>query len=122
MRVFVLLFEAFLVNMWVCVGLPVVAVFVLVLDVLMVVQDMRMRMRQFVVRVLVSVRCGHQSSVHRTSIRCCRLIPLSSRCYTRPTGGWQAFPKTELNAPFLQLAKRRRCMFIPLSDRSDGWF
>lgn len=75
MRVFVLFFEAFLVNMCVCVGLPVVAVFVLVLDVLMVVQDMRVRMRQFVVRVLVSVWCGHRSSVRKTSIRGLPLNP-----------------------------------------------
>lgn len=121
MGVFVLLFEAFLVNMWMCVVLPVVAVFVLVLDVLMVVQDMRVRMRQFVVRVLVSVRCGHRSSVHKTSIRGCRLIPLASMLHG-PDRRLASISETGLNAPSLQLAKRRRCTFIPLSDRSDGSF
>jgi len=46
--------------MWVCVGLSVVAVFVFVLDMLMIVQNVRVGMGHIVVRVLVAVLCcGH---------------------------------------------------------------
>jgi hypothetical protein len=55
----VILFEITLVGVRVRVGLPVVAVFVLVLDVLMIVQDVRMCMCHIPVRVLVSVLRGH---------------------------------------------------------------
>jgi hypothetical protein len=58
-RVLVILFEAALVVVRVRVGLPVVAVFVFVLDVLMIMQDVRVCMRDIPVRVLVSVLCGH---------------------------------------------------------------
>jgi hypothetical protein len=58
-RVFVILFEVVLVGMLVCVGLPVVAVLVLVLDMLMVMQDVRVCMHYIPVRVFVSVLRGH---------------------------------------------------------------
>lgn len=51
-RVFVILYEAALMGVRVRVGLPVVAVFVFVLDVLMIMQDVRVRMRHIPVRVL----------------------------------------------------------------------
>jgi hypothetical protein len=57
--VFVILYEATLMGMRVRVGLPVVAVFVLVINVFMIMQDVRVCMRRISVRVLVSVRCGH---------------------------------------------------------------
>ena len=57
-RVVVILFKVALVGVRMRVGLPVVAVFVLVL---MIMQDVRVCMRQIPVRVLVSVRCGHPS-------------------------------------------------------------
>ncbi|MGH3780408.1 MAG: hypothetical protein ACRDRO_07215 [Pseudonocardiaceae bacterium] len=48
------------VGMWVSVGLAVVAVIVFVFDVLMIVQDVRVGVRDVVVRVLMGVLCcGH---------------------------------------------------------------
>lgn len=62
-RVFVILFEVLLVGMRVRVGLPVVAVFVLMINMIVIVQSVRVCMRHIPVRVLVSVRCGHLCSV-----------------------------------------------------------
>ena len=58
-RVFVILDQARLVSVWMGMGLPVVAVFVLVLDVVVVVQDVGMRMRLIPMGVLMGVLCGH---------------------------------------------------------------
>jgi hypothetical protein len=58
-RVFVILDQALLVSVWMGMGLPVVAVFVLVLDVVVVVQDVGMRMRLIPMGVLMGVLCGH---------------------------------------------------------------
>jgi hypothetical protein len=58
-RVFVILYEVALMGMRVCVGLPVMAVFVLVLNMVMIMQDVRVRMRHVLVGVLVSVLRGH---------------------------------------------------------------
>lgn len=64
-------FKILLVGMRVRVGLPVMAVLVLMLDVLMLVQGVRVGMRHLSVRVLMSVLRGH----------CC---PISGRiCSTR---------------------------------------
>lgn len=58
-RVFVILDQARLVSVWMGMGLPVVAVFVLVLDVVVVVQDVGMRMWLIPMGVLMGVLCGH---------------------------------------------------------------
>jgi hypothetical protein len=59
-RVFVSVHKFIVVGMRVRVGLSVVTVFVLVLDVVMIVQDVRVRMRYVPVRVLMTVLCcGH---------------------------------------------------------------
>jgi hypothetical protein len=68
-RVFVILYEAALMGMRVVVGLPVVAVFVFVLDVFMIVQDVRVRMRHIPVRVLVCVFRGHSAPFLAVSIQ-----------------------------------------------------
>jgi hypothetical protein len=60
-RVFVILDQACLVSVWMGMGLPVVAVFVLVLDVVVVVQDVGMRMRLIPMGMLMGVLCGHHS-------------------------------------------------------------
>lgn len=59
----VILYEGLLVGVRVGVGLPVVAVFVLMLDVLVIVQDVRMGMGRIRMAVLVSVLRGHPYSV-----------------------------------------------------------
>lgn len=68
-RVFVILCEAGLMGVGVRVGLPVVAVFVFVLDVLMVMQDVCVGMRHIPVRVLVCVLRGHSAPFLAVSIR-----------------------------------------------------
>lgn len=61
MRVLVRTFEVLLVDMRVPVGLSVVTVFVLVLNVFMIVQDVRMRMCHIPVSVLMGVLpTGHR--------------------------------------------------------------
>jgi hypothetical protein len=64
--VFVILYEVALMGMRVCVGLPVMAVLVLVLNMVMIMQDVRVRMRHIPVGVLVNVLRG-------------QLCPLSGR-------------------------------------------
>lgn len=60
MRVVVSVPEVAVVDMWMRVGLSVVTVFVLVLDMLMIMQNMRVSMGHIVVRVLMIVLCcGH---------------------------------------------------------------
>lgn len=60
MRVVVSVLKLLLVNVRMLVSLCVVTVFVFVLDVLMIVQDVRVRMRHVPVRVLMGVLCcGH---------------------------------------------------------------
>lgn len=54
-RVFVILFQALLVNMSVRMRLAVVAVIVLVLNVVMIMQDVRVSVRHSTVGVLVRV-------------------------------------------------------------------
>jgi hypothetical protein len=61
--VVVILYEALLVSVRVRVGLSVVAVFVLVIDVLMIVQDVRVAMRRIAVSVFMSVLSGHSCSI-----------------------------------------------------------
>lgn len=60
---FVILFEVALVWVRVRVGLPVMVVFVFVLDVLMIMKDVRVCMRRISVRVFMSMLCGHFCSV-----------------------------------------------------------
>ncbi len=57
MRVVVSVLHVLVVDMRVRVGLPVVAVFVFVLDMPMIVQNVRVGMGHIVVRVLMGVRC-----------------------------------------------------------------
>jgi hypothetical protein len=64
-RVLVVLDEACLVGVVMGVGLPVMAVFVLVFYVLVLMQDVGMRMPYVPVGVLVGVRRGH----HLTPVR-----------------------------------------------------
>jgi hypothetical protein len=58
-RVLVILGEARLVGVGMGVGLPVVAVFMLVFDVLVFMPEVGMRMRHISVGVFVGVWCGH---------------------------------------------------------------
>jgi hypothetical protein len=58
-RVLVVLGEARFVRVEMGVDLPVVAVLVLVFHVLVLMQDVSMRMRHISVGVLVGVWCGH---------------------------------------------------------------
>jgi len=62
-RVFVILHEARLMRMWMLVTVSVVTVLMLVLDVVVTVQDVRMRMGHIPVAVLVSVRRSHPCSI-----------------------------------------------------------
>jgi hypothetical protein len=62
-RVFVILHEARLMGVRMRVTLPVVTVLMLVLDVVVIMQDVRMRMSHIPVAVLVSVRRSHSCSI-----------------------------------------------------------
>jgi hypothetical protein len=62
-RVFVILYETRLVGVGVGVGLPPVVVFVLVFDVVVLVQDVGMRMCDILVGVLMGVLCSHYCSI-----------------------------------------------------------
>lgn len=68
-RVFVILYEAGLMGVRVRVGLPVVAVFVFVLNVVMIMQEVRVCMRRIPVRVLVCMLRGHSAPFLAVSIR-----------------------------------------------------
>jgi hypothetical protein len=107
---FVILYEAGLMDVRMRVGLPAVAVLVLVLNVLVLVQDVRVCMCYILVAVLVSVLRGHPSSIPGRSIR--RGPPpysnrsgLVNRCYTSRPGCWQVLSAKQLNARNVQLAK-----------------
>jgi hypothetical protein len=59
--VFVILYEAALMGVRVGVGLPIVSVFVRMLDMLVIMQDVGVRMRHIPMGVFVSVFRGHST-------------------------------------------------------------
>lgn len=103
-RVFVILYETRLVGMGVGVGLPIVAVFVLVFDVVVIVQDVGMRMCHILVGVLMGVLCGHRpcslpGGIASAEVPFYILIsdligPRLNRCYTPRADCWQVFSAT----------------------------
>ncbi len=116
-----ILYEAVLMGVWVRVGLPVVAVFVLVLNVFMIMQDVRVRMRHIPVRVLVCMLRGHSAPFLTVSIRrgprtTFELNGPPNRCYTPSANHRQLFAATELNASTLQLTNRRNYLSLGHTD------
>jgi cell shape-determining protein MreD len=59
MRVFVILYQTRLVGVGMCMGLPPVAVFVLVFNVVVIVQDVGVRMCDILVGVFMDVLGSH---------------------------------------------------------------
>jgi CTP:molybdopterin cytidylyltransferase MocA len=102
-RVLVILGEARFVGMVMDVDLPVVAVFVLVFHVLVLMQDVGMRMRHISVGVLVGVWCGH--------LPCSFLCPYWLPILHALRGPLKSFFRVHLNAHTLQLTRWRRCLF-----------
>jgi hypothetical protein len=94
-RVFVILYEAVLMWVRVLVGLPVVAVFVFMLDMFVIMQCMRVGMRHIPVRVLMGMLSGHpapfpRSYLWRDSPTICELIGPCSPDATRSRASpWQ---------------------------------
>ena len=69
MCVFVRCFQLLLVDMRVLVGVSVVAVLMLVLDVFMIVLNMRVRVHDVPVGVLMGMRCTGHQLLHPGGIR-----------------------------------------------------
>jgi hypothetical protein len=125
--VFVSVLNVFLMDMWVLVSLSVMAVLMLVLDVVMIMQGVRVRMRHILVRMLMSMLCcGHRLLRPRS-------YPFGTPGTIRMDGtlinpmlhaehGLSAsFSVTQINAPNLQLARRCKYIFIlPSNGRSRG--
>lgn len=88
MRVVVRVLEFLLVDVRVRVSLSVVTVLVLVLDVVMIVQDVRVRMHHVAVRVVMGVLCRGHSLLRFDCIRSRPpttvyewIGPVANRCY-----------------------------------------
>jgi hypothetical protein len=117
--VFVIRFKTLLVDVRVSMGLAVMAVLVLVLDVLMIMQDMSVRMRHIAMSVLMSVLRSHVDtpslavSFRRDPPSTCELNgPLDNINTTPEKNVVQVRLDTSLNALNLHLAKQCRCLLL----------